>query len=84
MNGKLFPYLDVEPRKYRFRLMNGSNGRFYRFSLQNKAEFHLIGSDQGFLPAPVALTRLPMAPAERGDIVIDFSKMKGETVRVAQ
>ena len=33
VNGKLFPYLDVEPRKYRFRLMNGSNGRFYRFSL---------------------------------------------------
>ena len=52
------------------------------FRLQNKAEFHLIGSDQGFLSAPVALTRLPMAPAERGDIVIDFSKMKGETVEL--
>ena len=33
VNGKLFPYLEVEPRKYRFRVMNGSNGRFYRFSL---------------------------------------------------
>lgn len=33
VNGTLFPYLEVEPREYRFRLMNGSNGRFYRFSL---------------------------------------------------
>jgi spore coat protein A len=82
VNGKLLPYLDVEPRKYRFRLMNGSNGRFYRFSLQNKAEFHQIGSDQGLLAAPVSLTRLPLAPAERGDIVIDFSLMKGETVEL--
>ena len=39
VNGKLLPYLDVEPRKYRFRLMNGSNGRFYRFSLSSKSEF---------------------------------------------
>lgn len=82
VNGKLLPYLDVEPRKYRFRLMNGSNGRFYRFSLQNKAEFYQIGSDQGLLAAPVARTRLPLAPAERGDIVIDFSRMKGEKVEL--
>ncbi len=81
-NGKLLPYLDVEPRKYRFRLMNGSNGRFYRFSLQNKAEFRQIGSDQGLLAAPVTRTRLPLAPAERGDIIIDFSKMKGEKVEL--
>lgn len=82
VNGKLLPYLDVEPRKYRFRLMNGSNGRFYRFSLQNKAEFHMIGSDQGLLAAPITLKRLPLAPAERGDIIVDFSQMKGETVEL--
>ncbi len=33
VNGKLFPYLDVEPRKYRFRILNAANGRFYRLSL---------------------------------------------------
>jgi spore coat protein A len=82
VNGKLLPYLDVEPRKYRFRLMNGSNGRFYRFSLQNKAEFHQIGSDQGLLAAPISVTRLPLAPAERGDLIVDFSGMKGETVEL--
>jgi spore coat protein A len=82
VNGKLLPYLDVEPRKYRFRLMNGSNGRFYRLSLENKAEFHQIGSDQGLLAEPVALTRMPLAPAERGDIIIDFRGMQGEKVEL--
>jgi spore coat protein A, manganese oxidase len=82
VNGKLLPYLDVEPRKYRFRLMNGSNGRFYRFSLQNDAEFHQVGSDQGLLATPIALTRLPLAPAERADLIVDFSGMKGETVEL--
>lgn len=82
VNGKLLPYLNVEPRKYRFRLMNGSNGRFYRFSLENKATFHQIGSDQGLLAAPVAMKRLQLAPAERADLIIDFSQMKGENVEL--
>jgi len=81
-NGKLRPYLDVEPRKYRFRVMNGSNGRFYRFSLQNKATFHQIGSDQGLLAAPISIQRSPVAPGERVDWVIDFSQMKGENVEL--
>jgi spore coat protein A, manganese oxidase len=79
-NGKLQPYLEVEPRKYRFRVMNGSNGRFYRFSLANKANFHQIGSDQGLLATSIPIQRSILAPAERADWIIDFSKMKGETV----
>jgi spore coat protein A len=79
-NGKLLPYCDVEPRLYRFRVMNGSNGRFYRFSLANGAEFYQIGSDQGLLVAPVKLKRITMAPAERADLLIDFSAMAGERV----
>jgi spore coat protein A, manganese oxidase len=82
VNGKALPYLDVEPRKYRFRFMNGSNGRFYRVGLSNHGEFHVIGNDQGLLSQPVAVKRLPLAPAERGDIVIDFSQMAGETLRL--
>lgn len=46
VNGKLFPYLDVEPRKYRFRILNGANGRFYWLSLSQGAEMLQIGSDQ--------------------------------------
>jgi spore coat protein A len=80
VNGKLLPYLDVEPRLYRFRVMNGSNGRFFRFSLANGQEFHQIGSDQGLLGEPVALKRLTMAPAERADLLIDFTAMAGQNV----
>jgi spore coat protein A len=80
VNGKLFPYLDVEPRKYRFRLMNGSNGRFYRFSLGKLLTFQQIGTEQGFLPAPIAAQRVVMAPAERIDFVFDFSAHAGENI----
>lgn len=81
-NGKLLPYLDVEPTLYRFRTMNGSNGRFFRFSLANKAGFYQIASDQGLLSAPVPLKRTVLAPAERADLLIDFSTMAGERVEL--
>ncbi len=73
VNGKLSPYLEVEPRKYRFRIMNGSNGRFFRFSFGDLQEFQQIGSDQGLLGAPVNAKRMVLAPGERGDLVFDFS-----------
>jgi spore coat protein A len=82
VNGKLLPYVEVEPRKYRLRLMNGSNGRFYRFSLSNKSEFHAIGDDQGLLSAPAAVKRIPLAPAERSDIIVDFASMAGTHVNL--
>jgi spore coat protein A len=82
VNGKLLPYMDVEPRRYRLRVMNGSNGRFYRLSLANKAEMQVIGNDQGLLSAPVAVKRVPLAPAERLDIVVDFAAMAGTHVKL--
>ncbi len=82
VNGKLLPYLDVEPRRYRLRIMNGSNGRFYRLSLANKGEMHVIGNDQGLLSAPVAVKRVPLAPAERVDIIVDFAAMAGTHVKL--
>jgi spore coat protein A, manganese oxidase len=85
VNGKLFPYLDVEPRKYRFRLLNGSNARIYHLSFLNKtsandAPFHQIGTDQGLLPSPVPLRDLDIAPGERADLVVDFSEHRGAQV----
>jgi spore coat protein A len=53
VNGKLWPYFEVEPRRYRFRVLNASNGRFYLLSLSNGQSFDQIGTDQGLLPAPV-------------------------------
>ncbi len=72
-NGKAVPYFQVAARKYRLRLLNGSIYRFLTLDLQG-AEMIQIGSDGGLLPAPVSRTQLPMSPAERADIVVDFSK----------
>jgi spore coat protein A, manganese oxidase len=82
VNGKLLPYLDVEPRRYRFRILNGSNARFYRLTLANGQPFTQIGCDQGLLPAPIQLKRLVLAPAERVDVVVDFSGHAGEKIVV--
>jgi spore coat protein A, manganese oxidase len=82
INGKLFPFLDVEPRNYRFRVLNGSNGRFYRLSLSNKQSFHAIGTDQGLLQAPVELKKIVIAPGERLDLILDFSARVGEKIIV--
>ena len=78
VNGKIFPYLDVEPRKYRFRVLNGSNGRVIHLTFSSSQarwfpKFHQIGSDQGLLAAPVELTRVRLSPGERADLIFDFS-----------
>ena len=80
INGKLLPYCEVQPRKYRFRLLNGSNGRFFFLSLANGQAFHHVGSDQGLLPCPVEAQRLTIAPGERMDLVLDFTDHAGEQI----
>jgi spore coat protein A len=80
VNGKMFPYLDVEPRPYRFRILNASNGRFFHFALSNGAKFQQIGTEQGLLAAPVTLERFLLAPGERIDVVVDFSGLAGRNV----
>jgi spore coat protein A len=82
VNGKLFPYLDVEPRRYRFRILNAANGRFFHVSLSNGQKLYQIGTDQGLLPAPVALESFLIAPGERMDVVVDFSSHAGERIVV--
>jgi spore coat protein A, manganese oxidase len=80
VNGKLYPYLDVEPRAYRFRVVNASNSRFYYLSLSNGGRFSQIGTDQGLLGAPAEIERATVAPAERADLVIDFSAWAGQQI----
>lgn len=74
VNGRTWPYLEVEPRRYRFRFLNGCNSRFLilKFSDPNLT-FWQIGSEGGFLPAPVELPQLLLGPAERADVIVDFS-----------
>jgi spore coat protein A len=104
VNGAAWPYLEVEPRHYRFRILNGSQARFYNLQVYyegqpGEAELSRpgprmiqIGTEGGFLPQPVALDNQPiafdpvtgnatryglvLAPAERADVIIDFSSVR--------
>ncbi len=92
VNGKGWPYLNVEPRRYRFRFLNGANARMYKVYLANESTrvpgpaFWQIGSDGGLLDAPVRLNdpaipddlQLFLAPAERADVIIDFTNYQGQ------
>lgn len=77
LNGKLFPFLEVTRRRYRFRIVNASNGRFYRLTVSDGLMFTQIGTDQGLLRSPVCVKRLTVAPGERADVVIDFRDAAG-------
>ncbi len=87
VNGKIFPFHEVEPRKYRLRLLNSSNGTFYKLSFSIEPSvtspalaFHQIGSEQGFLPAPAPMNLLILGPGERADVILDFTGHAGEEV----
>jgi spore coat protein A len=82
INGKIRPYFEVEPRLYRFRTLNTANSRFFILSLSNDQPFTQIGADQGLLDAPADAKRLVLAPAERADILIDFSQSAGQTLHL--
>jgi len=73
VNGKVWPYFEVEQRKYRFRALNASNERFFRLKIDSGQPFILIGSDGGLLQKPVVLNEITLGPAERADFIIDFS-----------
>lgn len=80
VNGKVWPYLNVEPRKYRFRLLNGSNRRGYVISLSNEQPMIQLGTDGGFLTAPNEIFTVELLPAERTDVIIDFSTCEGQEI----
>ena len=82
VNGNTWPYLDVEQRRYRFRFLNGCNSRFLilDFSGIPGIEVWQIGNEGGFLAAPVNITgsagnRILMSPAERADVIVDFTNV---------
>lgn len=92
VNGKAWPRLSVDPRKYRFRLLNGANSRFYNLKLLEYDEgageigsdgppFVQIGNDGGLLSEPVEIEgRLELGSSQRADVVVDFSSYEGETL----
>jgi len=75
VNGLVWPNMDVKQGWYRFRLLDGSNARFYTLSFSNRMSFWQIGSDGGYLKAPVQLQQITIAPGERADILVDFTNV---------
>ncbi len=93
VNGKTWPYLSVNPQRYRFIIYNGSNARAYELFLVNPVtklngpSIYQIGTDGGFLDKPVkidpnaaTLNKLVLLPGERADVIIDFRSVAGQTL----
>jgi len=70
------PYFQVEPRKYRFRIVNGGPSRFYRFFLSSGKKFTVITNDGNLLPEPLEQESIAMSVGQRFDVIIDFSDHK--------
>jgi FtsP/CotA-like multicopper oxidase with cupredoxin domain len=74
VNGAPWPRLDVSTRPYRFRIVNGSNATPLRLALSSGDPLIQIATDGGLLPAPVVCRQIPLAMAERVEVIIDFSR----------
>jgi spore coat protein A, manganese oxidase len=79
VNGKVWPFLNVEPRLYRFRILNGCNSRIINLHLGG-VEMWQIGAEGGMWDQPVPVKQLVLAPAERADLLVDFRKSPGKTL----
>jgi FtsP/CotA-like multicopper oxidase with cupredoxin domain len=85
VNGKVQPYLEVEPRRYRFRVLDSGPSRFYQLFLTDQdtntaIPFWQISNDGNLLPKPLKVTSLVLSVAERADIIIDFRPFAGMTL----
>jgi spore coat protein A len=85
VNGAPWPVMKVDTARYRLRILNASNARTYQLALQNSSQgFTQIGTDHGLLPAPLRQDTVVIAPAERFDVVVDFSGHKvGDEITLA-
>ncbi|MUN36669.1 multicopper oxidase family protein [Actinomadura litoris] len=88
VNGAPWPVHEVDAVRYRLRFLNASNSRHYDLEAigpdGRRLDLVQVGSDQGLLAAPVTHRRLPIAPAERYDVVVDFADVPvGGMVRIA-
>jgi spore coat protein A, manganese oxidase len=81
VNGKVWPFLEVEPRLYRFRILNGCNARILNLDIGG-ARMWQIGAEGGMWDRPVPVTQLVLAPAERADVLVDFSQIPARTTHI--
>ncbi|KAK5734172.1 hypothetical protein LTR17_009155 [Elasticomyces elasticus] len=86
VNGQPWPYLDVEPRKYRFRFLDASVSRSFQIYLVADQQdtvrlpFTVVGADTGLLEKPVSTSQLDISMAERWEVVVDFSSYAGQNL----
>ncbi|MFS8032897.1 putative bilirubin oxidase [Helianthus anomalus] len=79
VNGKAWPYMAVRRRKYRFRIINASNARFFKFFFSNGLRFIHVGSDSVYSEEAVLVKDILLGPSEIADVVVDFSKSKSSS-----
>lgn len=79
VNGRPWPVMKVQPRVYRFRVLNASISRSYRFALSNGDPMHMVGTDGGLMPRTQTVKNWRHSMAERYEVLIDFSKYKPGT-----
>jgi spore coat protein A len=79
VNGKVWPFLDVEPRMYRFRILNGCNARILSLDIGGPSLWQ-VGAEGGMFDVPVPVNKLVLAPAERADVLVDFTKFAGQAL----
>jgi FtsP/CotA-like multicopper oxidase with cupredoxin domain len=82
VNGAHMPYHQVKAQRYRLRVLNVSQFRSYNLYLSNRAPLTQIGADSGLMPKPVRRREVMLGPAERAEVVVDFSAAAGERVEL--
>jgi FtsP/CotA-like multicopper oxidase with cupredoxin domain len=82
VNRTAMPYIEVEPRKYRLRFLDGGPSRFYELEFEDGRHFFTISTEGNLLEAPVDVTSLLIGPASRHDIIVDFSGDRGHAVNL--
>jgi len=86
VNGTVQPFFEVQPRRYRFRLLDTGPSRFYEFFLTDlnnpsaRNPYWLIGTDGNLLPHPIQIQSARIGPAERVEVIIDFRPFAGKTI----
>ncbi|MBE9490725.1 MAG: multicopper oxidase domain-containing protein [Bacteroidetes bacterium] len=82
VNATINPETDLPAQVVRLRLLNGSSQRVFNFGFSGNMTFYQIATDGGLRSEPLALTRLPLAPGERSEILINLSGMSGQTLQL--
>lgn len=82
VNGAHLPYHRVSAQRYRLRILNASQFRSYNLYLSNGARMVQIGTDSGLMPRPLRREEILIGPAERVELIVDFSEARGESVEL--